>query len=128
MNEKELRALDAWIAESLFSWKRNNHESRKAYDVYITPDGEHKYVGGAPMGMPYECDHPDNDMFAPTTDPAAAMQVLGECSRQVQVTVWKRVNDWQVFSQHMQIHGEGETLPLAICKFARQLFERSKTQ
>ncbi len=65
--------------------------------------------------------------FHPSTDPAAAMQVLEKCADKLDdpkkynpgvSPITKSGGQWWVGNQH------AETLPLAICLFAKQLFSK----
>lgn len=65
-------------------------------------------------------DWPD---WTPTKDRCQAMEVLEKCVEQSQVTMQKPGTHWQVWNR-VNHHATAETLPLAICRFARKLFEQ----
>ena len=122
--EIELRELDAWIAEKVMQMVRITDESfsNLITEHWINQDGSKL------------------KKFKPTTDPAAAMMVLEKCAakmkrgivgigspmqRQGVASVLPReTQGWSVgkigFPKNFDV--EGETLPLAICLFAKQLF------
>lgn len=118
MTDKELRELDAWIAEHVMGWtvmsetlcdpKPEVKHGRQTGDVDINPV--------APL--------PNY-----TIDPAAAMMVLEKCCSRTALPIlvgvsaggfycttqsMDRIKSW-VFS---------DTLPLAIALFAKQLFSK----
>ena len=69
-----------------------------------------------------------NSQNAPT-DPAAALAVLQKCCERIPVSLFKGIRDkWQAQSYNdradwcIEIRN-AETLPLAICLFARELFK-----
>lgn len=122
--EKELRELDAWIAEHVMEWpvSRNAHGNLVAVDFNgLHLCIEHVYGAVGPM-------------FQPSTDPAAAMQVLEKCINEQRrlnagdscffiskdgAEFWLRT---VVNNQHLD--GSSQSLPLAIGLFARQLFRK----
>lgn len=140
MNEKELRELDAWIAEHVMGWKRIGRSSGKYRACFRTQSGGEFYTGRERMPIAYECDHPENEMFAPSKDPAAAMQVLEKCAEKmtngivaiaspmgnqsVASTIPKTTQGWVVgmIGRPSNFDVEAETLTLAICRFAKKLF------
>ena len=69
--------------------------------------------------------------FHPTTDPAAAMAVLEMCIKDRAVKI-EDYGSGPVTIYIEQPDGravlitQGDTLPLAICRFARKLFEKGK--
>ena len=68
--------------------------------------------------------------LSPTQDPAAAMIVLEKCAEKLPVCVFKSaisgkwIADYESPEGHdVGIHGdEADTMPLAICLFAKKLF------
>ena len=75
--------------------------------------------------------------FSPTTDHADAMMVLEKCVGKINVTIsevgtvfvvngrdWERLNAGNEI-QPEYLTSEAETLPLAICLFAKKLFSKS---
>lgn len=112
MSEKELRELDAWIAEHVMGWVR-------ASEIENAREGKSFFAGQtrtwARIGKP----------FSPTTDPAAAMQVMERCIHTDDVVIYKTVNEkYGVRSDITDMAIDAETLPLAICLFAKKLFSK----
>lgn len=129
MTTQELRELDEWIAEHVM-------EYRWWFDVLALecmlcrPDETwperkgFKLHDGKPFGAK---DFSDLSLFKPTTDPAAAMMVLEKCisgaGRSAFLT--KTSDGWIVgFATGKSLSAFAETLPLAICLFAKQLFSK----
>ena len=113
MTTQELRELDAWIAFNVMKWGYSNF-----------------YWWNQGVILPItECPR-----F--TTDPAAAMAVLKKCAEKCQHDVaivspvpkmWKvgyvSWDDETILGKE-----EAETLELAICLFAKALFEQKETK
>lgn len=67
---------------------------------------------------------------APTTDPAAAMEVFEKCGEIKEVAFTKYNGRWLVWirgKEHLE-KPTAKTLPLALAKFARQLFNKKDTK
>jgi len=95
MSEKQLRELDAFIAEHVFG-----------FDMAETSV---------------------DDIERYTTDPAAAMMVLEKCCERTEdgrVIVRMGGNKWIATGSNTSIYCVAETLPLAICLFAKELFAK----
>jgi hypothetical protein len=127
MNNKELRELDAWIAEHVMGWIN--------LEFYTPPFNEmeqsfpdepfwrgHKIVRDLWMAVPRY-----------TTDPAAAMIVLEKCSKDRAVVVNGTKGKHQIVELKRGTSGlmsfdeeiiDAETLPLAICLFAKKLLSK----
>lgn len=106
MSDKELRELDAWIAVNVMGWKPWD-----AYpDTWLTgdnrDDGSPTYRG-----------------FHPTVRSHEAMEVLRKCVDRWNIFIAGRGRDgdW-IVSDLKKIRGNAETLELAICLAAKQLF------
>lgn len=120
MTQQELRELEAWIAENVMKWKRVSGLAVRILDDEFFVDSN------GCIGR-FSC------AWIPTTDPAAAMMVLEKCceSMAVNVEIWKAGNgEWVCrmvvgsgFNSTNQI-GVANTLPLAICLFAKKLFTK----
>lgn len=119
MNTKELRELDAWIAEHVFGATRaldkgygsGRSDDKLAHTIRFT-----KEVGW--ISCPNY-----------TTDPAAAMMVLEKCCGKIgpgsDVEICLRFGVWNVSEWRAnKIEEEAGTLPLAICLFAKKLFQK----
>lgn len=108
MNATELRELDAWIAEYVFGAK-----NIEWIDCW------------AELGCPKKpfSNHGADSIPEYTTDPAAAMMVLEKCSGRLlgYITIGKFERFQVMAKKHI---AESETLPQAICLFAKKLFEK----
>ena len=117
MNEKELRELDSWIAESIMGCKK----------VWILRDlKDFTFIESKDSGVLLLLPSSKNILpFKPTTDPAAAMMVLEKCCEQekgTSIAIHKR-GEWAVCSVGRTPNmSHAKTLPLAICLFAKKLF------
>jgi len=116
MSEKEMRELDEWIATRIFGWQKFREEEFPHRTLWSEGDPGSRVW-----------DEPD---FY-TTDPAAAMQVLEKCVEFGGVLVTRpfyhneKKELWTIRDGEMGDMTEvGETLPLAICKFAKELFSK----
>ncbi len=109
MTETEMRELDAWIAEHVIGWSYEVTGSDPTEDGYCWFDENRKF----PCELPHY-----------STDPAAAMQVLEKCAERSAIMIIK--DDGCVVAQinGKRLTADGPTLPLAICQFARKLFEK----
>lgn len=117
MKENELRELDAWIAEHVMGVKCahvwRGHSRRKSI---CGKCGKVSWNGDA-----LSCD-------AYTTDYAAALQVLEKCLEKSGYGLIVDIHDDAGFSIEQRSPfrpcstGE-ETLPLTICRFAKNLYE-----
>ena len=120
MNVKEMRELDAWIAEHLFKQHIEWRKTLSERDPWIITQNSRGYTQSLVPNF--------------TTDPAVAMLVLEKCAEKIKgcalsvETTGGR--SWTIGGEF----GEGmiydfstaETLPLAICKFAKQLYGKDK--
>lgn len=125
MTTKELRALDAWIAEHVFGCKVHHVESGVFggvdYEDCIHCTGKHPDLR--------RWDGEKSYSWKPTTDPAAAMEVLKKCAEKTdQMSIVECIGDWVVThgdgNDPTTPDGEGKTLELAICLFAQKLFSK----
>lgn len=111
MNEKELRELDAWIAEHVFRLKLN--------------------VNGMIETWPRPGVRHDVCVSSYTTDPAAAFAVLEKCIKSNRGRIvfedWGTefvVGFWNSDRELFYDEATAPTLPLAICLFSEQLFSK----
>lgn len=117
MNEHELRELDAFCAERVLGWKPIVRQADSTYP-------ELRYWN---MGNGFER---LQQQFRPTTDPAAAMQVLEQCHKQccVETGIFENVSGskrgYFARSIYKDITTEAPTLELAIALFAKKLFSK----
>lgn len=105
MTDKEMRELDAWIAEKVMGYKM--HPSSE--DHWIRPDSNRI------------------DSFRPTTDPAAALMVLERCAEkvgQVKLTHPKHTISgmWHITDMDSDIFAGHENRDVAIALFARKVW------
>lgn len=137
---KQLRELDAFIAEHVFGWKwfafKPVTPNTRRWTVLLEPAAWQKRKGGKVVFAPHKDDERDiGSIEHYTTDPAAAMMVLERCavklaerfvtmSRYGLVIFSPRgpIRHWTIRDEDKDIVANGETLPLAICKFSKQLF------
>lgn len=115
MTDIEMREFDAWIAEHVMGWEKFNPKHDWSFDCWEMNNG-----GGMQGTLIYR--------FQPTTDPAAAMQVLEKCAEKIQndcgVVIYRITKGWVVESDHCT--GMDDALPLAIAKFAHLLFQNER--
>lgn len=106
--EKELRELDALIAEHVMGYKRHGDK----IDLPIAFDGGIKRCG-LDLIQNY------------STDPAAAMAVLEKCAEKTESSECLYLGivgkEWVVGLESMQIEAVAHTLPMAICLFAKKI-------
>jgi len=123
-DEKELRELDAWIAEYVMGaeWEvGRGNRNRLILDgnvIFIRERQELRAIGY-------------HGKFNPSSDHATAMQVLEKCIYVCckdckTVSIRKGADDFCVFARdhYDRESAEAPTLPLAICRFAQKLFTR----
>lgn len=125
MENNELRKLDEWIAAKIFGWQQFREEEHP--NRMLWREGE---AGSDVWDEPHFY----------TTDPAAAMEVLEKCAEKQALigepvgvaryekdsgrwTVESNVRD---YGDAQYIFSEADTLPLAISKFAREIFKEEK--
>lgn len=119
MSDIEMRELDAWIAENVMG--------------KMISFGAVVYWHQLPSGEPKEIQDGPIDYY--TSDPAAAMQVLEKCSEKMfsdcqdtNMCISKSVDGWIVDQittgedYGSLISSVGETIPITIALFAKQLF------
>ncbi len=116
MKEAELRELDVWIAVNVFGWLYGIGKSGK--QCFWPPDcntekKRNKWIYG--ISVP-----------SFTTDTAAAMQVLEKCiTGHTSIAINHGTTGWWVADcDKKKFWATGETLSLAICQFAKNLFSK----
>lgn len=124
MSEKELRELDAWIAEHVMGCKPWDEEKVRCI---LQPN---EFVLSIPskivrarIGAGQTAD------FEPTSNHASAMMVLEKCFERVGLIDMSRVkvepfNFCVGATYKTGCESEASTLPLAICLFAKKLFTK----
>lgn len=121
MTDQEKRELDAWICERVFKLKRVKHP-------WEVKDGTFAVSNNGVIYVLESFNH--LKLFHPTTDRAPAMEVLEVCLEKlagVTDVLISKTNNWHIecdFDEHPGIGVSAENLPLAICKFARALYEQ----
>lgn len=139
--EKELRELNNFVAEHVMKWKRTENPDdwtdtgetlfwhRRERSEKVPRQNPVVVVGTAynPPGQT-RFDHSWRT-FAPTMNPADALQVLERCLERPDIgdpVISKDgLNFWlRTARNNEHIQGEATTLPLAIALFARKLFKK----
>lgn len=113
MSDSEMRELDVWLTR-LFP----EHEFVQYHD------GPHR-VNPNGLGLRMKTFVP----FHPTTDAAAAMEVLRKCcqkgERGTEVKISLNGNQWRVLNEDdYDQAGRAETLETAICLFAKEVHSK----
>jgi len=116
MSDTELRELDAFIAEHVMEATWCGPNLLLAGELIFKKDRNALITIGYPNGR-----------FTPTTDPAAAMEVLERCvseSPQHKIEILKAGDEWLLQYKDGCVYetAQDATLPLAICEIARKLF------
>jgi len=124
MTPTELRELDAWIAEHLFGLKANIRLLGSTETAIGFTTNPYFLEGGHEIeAIKQYCAAPNY-----TTDPAAAMMVLERCyekSPQLSFCTCKSPYGYKFWlPNNYSIALNAETIPLAICQFAKNLFEK----
>lgn len=119
MNEptvEQLRELDAWIAENVMGWDLKSEPFRffRSHDGLYFPNADG-------CGL----------FWHPSTSPSDAMDVLKKCNEMINRRKYREVigiatlmGSPMVGYDPEQIWEHAETLELAICRFAKSLFEK----
>lgn len=116
-----MRELDAWVAENVMEWTN------------IEPHPNCGFLGDCPTGSKSRC-----AVSYLTTDPAAAFAVLEKCGDKASMTVVKgeTTGEWYVIADRSETYpmpngelpnAKAETLALAVCLFARKLYDTKTT-
>lgn len=126
MTGKELRELDAFIAEHVMGYEwwlfHGKPPSKDKWCTLCKPGTWQPGQGGLHVDYPHKDDEKDFGCVPRyTTDPAEAFLVLDLCQQKTSVII-SRNRVWE-----QKIGGksaEAETLALAICLFARKVLEK----
>lgn len=124
MSTKEMRELDAWVAENVFGWHKvrpnltNNSMCDNCNDKALSQIQKHYNESFI---------HVSNTLPHYTTDPSAAFEVLKKCQLKVGVLIRQFGDNYLVCATNNDgetLHScfTSTTLELAICMFAKQLF------
>lgn len=126
----EQRELDAWIAEHVmgYRWYLLTEKSGQ-YCALHQPSHWQERLGAVPVDHPRKDDKREVDVPCYTTDPAAAMEVLRRCLKHY----GKRGGSIRIHFNGQSGFGLSDNdnrhftfaapIELAICQFARRLFE-----
>lgn len=137
--EQELRELDAWIAEHVmgtknmfglkkrgFWYRPNAHgytdRQSEAWQLPFEEAKKHEYPHGGHDDRVTVC---EIEIPSYTSNPAAAMQVLEKCAEKTTVALNQGTTGWFISDCDKKLRfAVAETLPLAICLFAKKLFSK----
>lgn len=144
MTDKELRALDAWIAEHVMGFRQtfnpDDHTTDGATLFWHRKEPGKKEVvlvgrAYAHRGLTREY---GKEIFShswstyePTTDRAAAMEVLEKCAEKISfanIEIFCTHNaapKWNIAKEGCADLHEAPTLPLAICLFCKAIYEKA---
>jgi hypothetical protein len=120
MNHDEMRQLDAFIAKYVMGYSRWHARCMHASDgrTFYKPDTGSRHRWLDEFG-------PHSESWTPTTDPAAAMEVLKKIATAHRVdntAVWWNGGFWH--AGHGKVVASADTLEKAICYLAKSLFSR----
>jgi len=126
---KELRELDACIAEHVMGWTKVAGTNSLDHPGRFTVLADRILIGQNMGARIIE--------YNPTADPAAAMAVLEKCVAKcdesgdsVDISISTPDGGFEVgrmqvgFEWNIELNTKSKTLPLAICLFAKQLFSK----
>jgi hypothetical protein len=137
MTTNELRELDAWIAENVMGYQRTSRPDELTTDAAMlfwhrpaTNTREAVLVGrayshrGLTEQYGKEMFSHSWTFYAPTTDPAAAMEVLKKCLEQRFISIGRTQGSGYLIAIHTlgDVLVDAPNLELAICLFAKNLF------
>jgi hypothetical protein len=132
MSSAELRELDAWIAKHVmgcelekeigFRYNDGTESWGNSPEYTVQKFNKYKSEGIADCLL----ERPNTYEFQPSTDPAAAMMVLEKCGTKTEPheCMYMGMIDGEWIVGHSAVEASASTLPLAICLFAKQLFEK----
>lgn len=139
MNDKDVLELNTWIAEHVMGVKpaiesAAMSKDRKGYALWEKPGISREIVKDFCERTP-EYDYVENKIYPNySKNPAAAMQVLEKCAEKLDgfevsigLHVYKASEPARFMvcsSNHREFQSIAETLPLAICLFAKKLFSK----
>ena len=130
MTTEEMRELDAWIAEHVFGYiKQNVNYPEAHWNELSLPDLDGNYISeGWVQGWEFR----DVNIPFYSTQASAAMGVLKKCAENLirGITINQNEGKWIIQAQNNYIGNleMSETLELAICLFAKQLFSQPTTK
>lgn len=145
MSGNETRNVDKWIAEHVMGWQwwRFDNKGDKWCQL-VPPEERWPVIKGEWNGVLSKCqianmkNYTDLSLFHPSHNRNCALQVLEKCAAKCTVTVEYARNQnglmqWMVarLDGRRKIESDckcAETLPLAICLFAKSLFATSPSE
>ena len=122
MTTQELRELDAWIALNVTKTLRKLSDEEYAAIVAWCEEANKDPHPNLELTTPRRY---EGSCLKYTSDPAAAMEVLEKCAKQVGnvIEIFGNNKDgWVVSGKNDAWESDADTLPLAICLFAKKLF------
>lgn len=118
--EKELTELDAFCAEHVMGWRKVGCLRDYCSGSFLCNTDADVLAFDFPQRT-----------FKPTTDPAAAMKVLERCCEiehdDATVEICKTSGGWRILNRDRSKNMStvfSSTLPLTICLFAKNLFDK----
>ena len=135
MNDMEMRELDAWIAASVLGIKETSEPDKWTdtdEDIFWHRNELNRataravFIGKAYLQYGETSFSHSWSKFQPTTDPAAAMDVLEKCAIKsgYGLTVIPQSNGMWFACSNYANEAFGETLNIAICLLAKKLFTK----
>lgn len=123
MNQNELRELNTWIAEHVMGWIKCDVKNLDHSGRFSISDTGFVLIHAPRVQI---------KQFRPTTDTAAAFEVLKKCLDNQRefgfgdpCFISKDGGYWlRAVKDGKHIDGEAETLELAICLFAKKIFTK----
>jgi len=125
MKNSETIELNRFLAENVMGWKLRNYETGK---LAKTPE---EYADAATNDgwAWYSASHQSDKEaweWQPSADAACAFKVLKAIAKHHAnpIQIWERSGVWRVSQSHRTDYEEAETLELAICYYAKNLFSK----
>lgn len=115
MNDKDLRELDAYLAEHVMGWKKVSSPQDLCKGSFLANKGA-------------DCIEYSSGRFKPSTDPAAALMVLEKAAAKLaphSLVISFENDQWYVFEGGNFMEAvKNDSLTLAVASFAKQLFSK----
>ena len=117
-DEKELRELDAWIAEHVF-------------DAFHHPEFHQAFQGNNQNKIWWIESVGEEEPFSPTTDQFYSFALLKKCAEKTStIKLYSNGVAWMLdavkhsdgVKKLIEIHAEAETLEIAVARFSKLLF------
>lgn len=133
MSAEEMESLNAYLAERVLGWTWFKYTPKDSHDYQgcrTLADRPHRFLVKAKGDEPLAPDAFYN-IPRPTTDPAAAMTVLEKCAEGESVSLSRAFHSNEQADLYTvrngclgDVYATAETLPLAICLFAKKIFSK----